>query len=252
MCASMVNIQSPTAQNRRWKERKKKQQLKNTIKHNGLPHWVAIINYSLHWPCFTIVHQTVHHTTTVNCPAWNKSSKKFDNRPHRSRTWMVQCPFESKSQTACRSVQLFFAQLTAESHYTLKQATPFSPQNFPFLRGISALSNTWFLRPTWVLNPNGNSIGSAVIAQLTAECPHALQWAAPPPLSKLLLPMCGSGPHLVHGMVSWQSLGPQKSSTEMACQSVKPFFHGSLTWQTDTPTDRPHYSVCNDRLHLSM
>ena len=50
-----------------------------------------------------------------------------------------------------------------------------------------------------------------------------------PPPSKLLLAMCGSGPHLVHGMASWQSLGPQKSSTEMACQTVKPFLHGSLT-----------------------
>jgi len=144
-----------------------------------------------------------------------------------------------------------FAQLTAESLY-FKTGRPFSPQNCPFLWGISTLSNTWFLRPTWVLNPNGISISSAVFAQLTAECPHALQWAAPPPPSKLLLAMCGSGPHLVHGMASWQSLGPQKSSTEMACQTVKPFLHGSLTWQTDTPTDRPHYSVCNDRPHLSM
>jgi len=31
-------------------------------------------------------------------------------------------------------------------------------------------------------NPNATSIGSAVFAQLSAECPYTLQWAAPSPL----------------------------------------------------------------------
>ena len=39
--------------------------------------------------------------------------------------------------------------------------------------------NTCFLGPTRVNNPNGMSIGSAVFAQLTAEHPDTLQWAAP-------------------------------------------------------------------------
>jgi len=43
-------------------------------------------------------------------------------------------------------------------------------------------SNTWFLRPIWAHNPNSISIGSAVFAQMTAECPYTLQWDAPFPL----------------------------------------------------------------------
>ena len=40
--------------------------------------------------------------------------------------------------------------------------------------------------PTY--NPNGITIGSAVFAQVTAECPYTLQWAILPP-SKLPLTM---------------------------------------------------------------
>jgi len=45
-------------------------------------------------------------------------------------------------------------------------------------RGIWTPSNTWFLGPSWVFNPNGIliSIGSAVFAQLTADYPYILQW----------------------------------------------------------------------------
>jgi len=42
--------------------------------------------------------------------------------------------------------------------------------------------NTCFLGPSWSHNPNSISIGSAVFAQLTAECPHSLQWAALSPI----------------------------------------------------------------------
>jgi len=38
--------------------------------------------------------------------------------------------------------------------------------------------NFSFFRPTRVHNPNGITIGSAVFAQLTAERPYTLQWAA--------------------------------------------------------------------------
>ena len=43
-------------------------------------------------------------------------------------------------------------------------------------------SNVCFFGPTEVHIPNGISIGSAVLAQLTAERPYALQLAAPFPL----------------------------------------------------------------------
>jgi len=54
-------------------------------------------------------------------------------------------------------------------------------------------------------NPNGISIGSAVFAQFTAECPYTLQWTALSP-SKLPLPMGASGPHTV-GL--WARMGPR-------------------------------------------
>jgi len=43
-----------------------------------------------------------------------------------------------------------------------RMGAPF-PQNCPFPWGSGALSDTWFLRPTRILNPNGMSIDSAVL-----------------------------------------------------------------------------------------
>jgi len=53
------------------------------------------------------------------------------------------------------------------------------PNNCPFAWGIWDPSNTCFLGPTRVHNPNDISIGSAVFAQITAECRYTLQRAAP-------------------------------------------------------------------------
>ena len=52
------------------------------------------------------------------------------------------------------------------------------------------------------------------------------------PVSKLPLPMGGSGPNLIHG-----SLGPPKSSTQTASRSVQLFLQGSLVWETDRLSD---------------
>ena len=54
-------------------------------------------------------------------------------------------------------------------------------------------SNTWFLQPIQAHNPNGISIGLAVFAQTTAECPYILQWDAPFPL-KIAASLGGCGP----------------------------------------------------------
>ena len=60
-----------------------------------------------------------------------------------------------------------FAQLTAEWPYTL-QCEPLSSQNRPFAWVIwTPPSNTWFLGPTQIHNPNGISIDLAVFAGLT-------------------------------------------------------------------------------------
>jgi len=62
-----------------------------------------------------------------------------------------------------------FALMTTECPYTLQWRIPLpSPQNCPFLSGSGPLYNTWFPEPTWVLSPNGISIGSAVFAGFTS------------------------------------------------------------------------------------
>ena len=53
---------------------------------------------------------------------------------------------------------------------------------FTRLRQRAPPSNTCFLGPTRVHIPNGILIGSAIFAQLTAEGPYTLQWAAHFPL----------------------------------------------------------------------
>jgi len=80
-------------------------------------------------------------------------------------------------------------------------------------------SNTWFLGPTQILNPNVILTGSDTFAQLTAECPYTLQWAALCP-SKLPIPTGVSGPHLTH-----DSLG---SPNHTVSGSFQPSLQGSL------------------------
>jgi len=100
-----------------------------------------------------------------------------------------------------------------------------------------------------VHSPNGNSIGSAVLAQLTAESPYTYNGLFFPP--ELPLPMRGSGPHLLH-----HSLGPPKSSTQTASQSVQLFLQDAVTdrltdRQTDRQsTDRATRSVTIDRIYV--
>jgi len=110
-------------------------------------------------------------------------------------------------------------------------------------------SNSWFLVPVRAHNPNGIMLGSAVFALVTAECPCTLQWTAHPP-QNCPFPWMDLDPNLIRG-----SLGPPESSTQTASRSVQPFLQGwGLTSVTDrpsdTPTDRPSYSVGNNRPHL--
>jgi len=49
-------------------------------------------------------------------------------------------------------------------------------------------SNIWFLGPIRAHNPNGILIGSAVFAEMTAECPYTLEWDAPFPDQNCLFP----------------------------------------------------------------
>jgi len=114
-------------------------------------------------------------------------------------------------------------------------ATSFSTSQYP--------SNTWFLGPIQAHNPNGISIGSAVCAQMTAECPHTLQWDSPY-LFKISPSEWGSGPH--------GSLGPPKSSTQMVSRSVQLFLQRSLVWQTDRLTDHAIQLVTISRIYVPV
>ena len=59
-------------------------------------------------------------------------------------------------------------QMTAECPYTLQWDAPFPLKIAPSHRGSGPPSNTWFPGPTQVLNPNGISMGSAVLVGLTS------------------------------------------------------------------------------------
>ena len=84
------------------------------------------------------------------------------------------------------------------------------------------IRNTCFLMPTRVQIQNGMSIGSAVLAQLTAVSRYTSQWAVPFPL-KIAPSHGGSEPHPLRG-----SFGQPESSTQTAPRSVQPFLQGSL------------------------
>jgi len=77
--------------------------------------------------------------------------------------------------------------------------------------------NTSFLGPNQVHNPNGISIGSAIFAQLTAECHRACLGMSCP--LKIAPRMGQSEPNLVHG--SW---GPTCTYPQMASRLVQPCF----------------------------
>ena len=140
---------------------------------------------------------------------FTKWPKEFDNRPHNIAntarrsisvgrfngicrvTFFRQS--ESKPQTASRSVQPFCtAHGRASLYFTMGRSFPLKIAAFHGGSGPS--SNTWFLGPIQVLNPNGISIGSAVFAGRTTVTNR----------------------------------------------------------QTDIQTDRPRYSIYNNRPHLRM
>jgi len=104
-------------------------------------------------------------------------------------------------------------------------------------------SKTRFLGPIREHNLSDISIGSVVLAQMSGECPYTFHWDATP--LKLTLPMRESGHHLIHG-----SLGPCTRVLKPNGISIGSAFFSGLTIVTDRPTDRPRYSVSNNRPHL--
>jgi len=100
------------------------------------------------------------------------------------------------------------------------------PQNCPFSCGDQEPHLTRFVRPIRAHNPNGILIGSAVFAQMTAECSYTLRWDNPFPL-KIAPSHGGSG----SPSSTWFP-GPTRVLSQTASWSVQPFLQGSLLWQT--------------------
>jgi len=96
--------------------------------------------------------------------------------------------------------------------------------------------------PTRIVNPNGISIGSAIFAQLIAECPYTLQLAASSPL-KIALPVVGYRPPFN----TW-FLGPTHVLSQTAFDQLSRFCRAHYCDRpTDKRTDRPRYSVGNNK-----
>jgi len=107
-----------------------------------------------------------------------------------SNTWFLG-PIRVHSPNSKSIGSAVSAQLT-EKVPILYNGRPF-PQKLPILvRGWGLPSFSWFLEADWAHNPNCIMIGSAIFAQVTAECPYTLQWT---PLSPKIAPSHGgSGP----------------------------------------------------------
>ena len=88
--------------------------------------------------------------------------------------------------------------------------------------------NLCFFQPTSVHNPKSKSIGSALFAELTAQC----HWACP----GILSPNNCLFAWEIWVLLIHASLGSPESITQIASRSVQQFLHGSLVWQTDIQT----------------
>jgi len=89
-------------------------------------------------------------------------------------------------------------------------------------------------------NPNGTSIGSAVFAQMTEECPYTLQWFACFPLK-----IAPSHVGIRTSCNTW-FIGPIRVRNPNGNLIISALFAGltSVTyWQSDRQTNRPRYSV---------
>jgi len=83
--------------------------------------------------------------------------------------------------------------------------------------------------------------GWDVFAQLAAECPCTLQWPPLPP-QNCPFPWGDLDPHLTHGSLAQLSPQPKRH--------LDRFSRLCRDHYCEWPTDRPRYSVCNNRPHL--
>jgi len=105
---------------------------------------------------------------TVGAPFPPKTPLPWDDLCPHVITWALPCP-QPKQHVDLLAI---FAQMTT-------MAAPSLPQNWPFAWGCWPPTNTWFRESTWVLNPNGISIGSAIFAGLTTVTDWQTDWQTP-------------------------------------------------------------------------
>jgi len=147
-------------------------------------------------------------------------------------------PFESKTQTANQSVKPFLHRWMP----IIYSEHPHPPE-LPSNGGSGVPCKTWCCGPMRVHNANGNSIGSAVFAQMTAECPYTLQWFAFFPLK-----IAPSHVDIWTWCNTWFN-GPTRVLNPNGNLIVSAIFAG-LTSVTHWQTDRPRYSVrCGIIMH---
>jgi len=101
--------------------------------------------------------------------------------------------------------------------------------------------SSWFLWPTQILNPNSISIGSAILAQLTAQCLY-FTINRPSPCQNCPFPWGDLDP--IYCMVPWaHPLNPNSISIGWAV------FPG-LTTVTDRLTDHATQSITVGRIYI--
>jgi len=176
---------------------------------------------------------------------------------HIDATWRKRlnlCIFRptARSLQPKRQIDRFSRSCTAHGRKSLyfTMGVPIN-QNFPFPWGSGPhLSNPWCLGPMRARNPNVTSIGSAVFAQMTAECPYTLQWFTRFPFK--IAPFRWG----IWTPCNTWFFGPTWVLNPNGKSIVSSVLHGSLVWQTERQTDRqtgrPLYSVGNSSVIVRM
>ena len=131
-----------------------------------------------------------------------------------------------------------FAQLTAESAYTLQWA----PLSTRIALSDGGSGPAMYIMMLWAHESPQPKRNLNRFSRVCTDDRRVSLCGLPVSPSKLFLPMLASGRHVIRG-----SLGPPESATQMATWSFLPFLQGSLVWQTDRATDRStdHTTPCD-------
>jgi len=138
-----------------------------------------------------------------------------------------------------------FAQMTAKCPYTLQWDAPSPSKLFLSMGDLQPHLIHDFLGPPEPITQMASWSVQPFLHRWPQSVPILCNGTPLPP-QNCPFPWGDLDSHLIHG-----SLGQSKSSTQTASRSLLPFLQCSLVL-TDRPTDRPRYSVGNNRPHLRM